>query len=84
METKRRKARRTVPKSSSGWKVTVNPSLGKGPLPPAIQAKLDRANETLARVGLPMAEPSQDEQAIEPVSEEKAARTPGSPVVRSL
>lgn len=74
METKQRKARKTVPKSSPEWKVTVNPSLGKGPLPPVIQAKLDRANETLARVGMPNAEQLQsglEKTVIDPTLEEK-------------
>jgi len=78
METKRRKVRRMVTKSSSEWNVTVNPSLGKGPLPPVIQAKLDKANETLARVGLPVIEQHQAETINDPVFEEKAARARAS------
>ncbi len=52
----------------------MNPSLGKGPLPPVIQAKLDKANETLARVGLPKPELLQSgltETIIDPNLEEK-------------
>ena len=54
--------------------MTVNPSLSKGPLPPVIQAKLDKANETLARVGLPKPELLQSgltKTVIDPTLEEK-------------
>ncbi|MCY7352069.1 MAG: hypothetical protein LH606_15635 [Cytophagaceae bacterium] len=80
METKRRKTRKPAAKPSAAWKVTVDPSLGKAPLPTVIQTKLDEANGTLARVGLPKIESLQN-RLTEPTIDQKLDEKPGDRVL---